>query len=404
MNDPLCAASILSRFVTETRIMSAIEQPATLPLPALQPPRRYLFGPGPTMVDPRVYEAISRPIVGHLDPYFIQVMGEVQQLLRTAFGTTDGGTLVISGTGSAGMEAAVANFVDPGAKFAIFANGYFSDRLTEMAKRQGANVVRLEKGWGEIFTDSEAADFIRREKPHVVAYVHAETSTGALQSGKAICAAAHDGGALVIADCVTSLGGLPVEFDRTGIDVAYSCSQKGLSCPPGLSPIAMSPRAMDFLRARTTPSRSWYLDLKLIHDYSTVSHRYHHTAPISMFYALREALMVIAEEGIENRWERHRRCHHSFVKGIEAMGLRMHVPEAHRITTLNTVCVPEGVDEAKVRRQLLDGPGIEIAGGFGPLAGKVFRIGLMGPLATEENVQFFLAEFRKVLSAGGYPI
>ena len=200
-------------------------------------------------------------------------------------------------------------------------------------------------------------EFIRREKPKVVAYVHAETSTGALQSGRAICAAAHDAGALVIADCVTSLGGVPVEFDRTGIDVAYSCTQKGLSCPPGLSPMAMSPRAMDFLRARTTPSRSWYLDLKLIHDYSTVSHRYHHTAPISMFYALREALMVIAEEGIENRWERHRRCNRTFVKGIEAMGLRMHVPEAHRIATLNTVCVPEGVDEAKVRKRLLDGPG-----------------------------------------------
>ena len=244
----------------------------------------------------------------------------------------------------------------------------------------------------------------QREKPKVVAYVHAETSTGALQSGKAICAAAHDAGALVIADCVTSLGGVPVEFDRTGIDVAYSCTQKGLSCPPGLSPMAMSPRAMEWLRARTTPSRSWYLDLKLIHDYSTVSHRYHHTAPISMFYALREALLVIAEEGIENRWERHRRSNKAFVKGIEAMGLRMHVPAEHRIATLNTVCVPAGVDEAKVRKLLLDGPGIEIAGGFGPLAGKVFRIGVMGPLATEDNVQFFLKEFKKALSAEGYSI
>jgi alanine-glyoxylate transaminase/serine-glyoxylate transaminase/serine-pyruvate transaminase len=384
--------------------MSAIEQTTALPLPALQPPRRYLFGPGPTMVDPRVYGALSKPIVGHLDPYFIQVMGDVQQLVKMAYGTTDGATLVISGTGSAGMEAAVANFVDPGAKFAVFANGYFSDRLTEMAKRQGASVVRFEKAWGEVFTDDEAAEFIRREKPKVVAYVHAETSTGALQSGRAICAAAHDAGALAIADCVTSLGGVPIEFDRTGIDVAYSCTQKGLSCPPGLSPIAMSPRAMDFLTARTTPSRSWYLDLKLIRDYSTVSHRYHHTAPISMFYALREALMVIAEEGIENRWERHRRCHRAFVNGIEAMGLRMYVPEAHRITTLNTVCVPAGVDEAKVRKRLLDGPGIEIAGGFGPLAGKVFRIGVMGPLATEENVQFFLKEFKKILSAEGYSI
>jgi alanine-glyoxylate transaminase/serine-glyoxylate transaminase/serine-pyruvate transaminase len=384
--------------------MSTIEQTAALPFPALKPPHRFLFGPGPTMVHPRVYEALSKPIVGHLDPYFIQVMGDVQQLLKTAFGTGDGATLVISGTGSAGMEATVANFVEPGAKFAIFANGYFSDRLTEMAKRQGASVVRFEKGWGETFTDDEATEFIRREKPNVVAYVHAETSTGALQSGMAICSAAHDAGALAIADCVTSLGGMPVEFDRTGIDVAYSCTQKGLSCPPGLSPIAMSQRAMDFLSARTTPSRSWYLDLKLIRDYSTVSHRYHHTAPISMFYALREALLVIAEEGIENRWERHRRSHRSFVKGIEAMGLRMYVPEAHRITTLNTVCVPEGMDEAKVRRRLLDEPGIEIAGGFGPLAGKVFRIGVMGPLATDDNVQFFLKEFKKILSAEGYSI
>jgi alanine-glyoxylate transaminase/serine-glyoxylate transaminase/serine-pyruvate transaminase len=382
--------------------MSTTEQTPAIQLPALQPPRRYLFGPGPSMVHPRVYEALSKPIVGHLDPYFIQVMGDVQQLLKTAYGVEDGATLVISGTGSAGMEAAVANFIEPGAKFAVFANGYFSDRLTEMAKRQGTNVVRFEKAWGETYTDEEAREFIQREKPKVVGFVHAETSTGALQSGRAICAAAHEAGALVIGDCVTSLGGVPVEFDRTGIDVAYSCTQKGLSCPPGLSPMAMSQRAMEYLRARTAPSRSWYLDLKLIHDYSTVSHRYHHTAPISMFYALREALTLVADEGIENRWERHRRCNKVFVKGIEAMGLRMHVPEQYRIATLNTVCVPEGVDEAKVRKQLIDGPGIEIAGGFGPLAGKVFRIGVMGPLATEENVQFFLKEFKKALNAAGY--
>src|ERR1700678_3862414 len=329
-------------------------------------------------------------------------MGDVQQLLKTTYGTSEGATLVISGTGSAGMEAAVANFIEPAAKVAIFANGYFSDRLTEMAKRHDANVVRFERGWGEVFSDDEAAEFIRREKPKVVAYVHAETSTGALQSGRAICAAAHEAGAIVIGDCVTSLGGVPVEFDKTGIDVAYSCTQKGLSCPPGLSPIAMSQKAMEFLRARTTPVRSWYLDLKLIHDYSTVSHRYHHTAPISMFYALREALMVIAEEGIENRWERHRRGNRAFVEGIEAQGLRLHVPKEHRIATLNTVSVPQGVDEAKVRQRLIDEAGIEIAGGFGPLAGKIFRIGVMGPMATEANVQFFLKEFKKALTAEGY--
>jgi alanine-glyoxylate transaminase / serine-glyoxylate transaminase / serine-pyruvate transaminase len=383
--------------------MSTTESiPAHHAVAPLQPPARYLFGPGPTMVDPRVYHALSKPIVGHLDPYFIEVMNDVQNLLKPVFGTTSGSTLVISGTGSAGMEAAVANFVEPGAKFAVFANGYFSDRLTDMAKRNGATVVRFEKAWGETFTDTEAAEFIHREKPNVVGYVHAETSTGALQSGHAICAAAHDVGALVIADCVTSLGGLPIEFDKTGIDIAYSCSQKGLSCPPGLSPLALSQRAMDWLNKRTSLSRSWYLDLKLIHDYSTVSHRYHHTAPISMFYALREALLVIAEEGIENRWERHRRTHKFFVEQIEGMGLAMHVPAAHRIPTLNTVLVPKGVDDAKVRKRLLEGPGIEIAGGFGPLGGKIFRIGLMGPLATEAKVQFFLAEFKKALKAEGY--
>ncbi len=367
-------------------------------LPGLHPPRRFLFGPGPSMVHPRVYEALAKPIVGHLDPYFIQVMQDVQQLLKNTFGTSEGATLVISGTGSAGMEAAIANFVEPGAKLAVFANGYFSDRITEMAKRQGANVARFEKPWGETFSGDEAQEFIRREQPKVVAYVHAETSTGALQSGQAICATAHDAGALVIADCVTSLGAVPVDFDRTGMDVAYSCTQKGLSCPPGLSPMVLSPRAMDWLRARTSPVRSWYLDLKLIHDYSTVSHRYHHTAPISMFYALREALIVIAEEGIENRWERHRRCHQLFARGIGAMGLGFHVPERYRIPSLNTVLVPAGVDETRVRNRLLQGPGIEISGGFGPLAGKIFRIGVMGPLASEENVQFLLAELQKALN------
>jgi alanine-glyoxylate transaminase / serine-glyoxylate transaminase / serine-pyruvate transaminase len=371
-------------------------------LSALQPPRRYLFGPGPSMVHPRVYEALSKPIVGHLDPYFFEVMRDIQQVLKPVFGTKHGVTTVISGTGSAGMEAAVANSVDPGAKLAVFANGYFCDRISEMGSRQGAQVVRFEKPWGKTFADEEATDFIRREKPQVVAYVHAETSTGVLQSGTAICAAAHEADALVIADCVTSLGGMPVNVDETGIDIAYSCTQKGLSCPPGLSPMFLSRRAMNWLEARPTSPRSWYFDLKLIHDYATVSHRYHHTAPISMFYALREALLVIAEEGIENRWERHRHCHEVFVRAVEAMRLRMHVPRGQRIWTLNTVCVPEGIDDAKVRRRLLEEKGIEILGGFGPLAGKVFRIGIMGPLATEDNVEFLLDELRKSLSAEGY--
>jgi alanine-glyoxylate transaminase/serine-glyoxylate transaminase/serine-pyruvate transaminase len=271
-----------------------------------------------------------------------------------------------------------------------------------MGKRQGAQVVRLEKPWGATFSDEEAAEFIKREKPQTVAFVHAETSTGALQPGEGICKAAHDAGALVIADCVTSLGGQPINADQTGIDVGYSCTQKGLSCPPGLSPMFLSRRAMDWLDSRTSTTRSWYFDLKLIHDYATVSHRYHHTAPISMFYALREALRVIAEEGVENRFQRHRRFHEEFVSAIEAMGLNMHVEAGNRIWTLNTVVVPQGVDEPKVRKRLFDEQGIEILGGFGPLAGKIFRIGIMGPLATEQNVQFLLREFKKALAAEGY--
>ena len=368
----------------------------------LEPPKRYLYGPGPSMVDPRVYEALSKPVVGHLDPYFFEIMAGIEESLKSIYGTVEGTTMVISGTGSAGMEAAVANFVEPGEKFAVLANGYFCDRISEMGKRQGAQVVRFEKPWGESFGDQEAADFIRREKPRQVAYVHAETSTGALQDGAAICSAAHEVGALVIADCVTSLGAMPVSADRTGIDIAYSCTQKGLSCPPGLSPMFLSPRAVDWLSRRTSPPRSWYLDLKLIRDYTTISHRYHHTAPISMFYGLHEALAVILEEGLEGRSNRHLRCHQAFVRGIEAMGLTMHVPEGFRIRTLNTVSVPAGLDDAKVRARLLAQAGIDISGGFGPLAGKVFRVGIMGPLATEMNVEFLLREFKNALAAEGY--
>lgn len=368
----------------------------------LQPPRRLLYGPGPSMVHPRVYQAMSKPIVSHLDPYFFQVTQDVSALLRLVFGTGNAWTLAISGTGSAGMETAVANFTEPGAKFAVLANGYFCDRITEMAKRHGANVVRFEKPWGEVFSDDEAQAFILREKPQVVAYVHAETSTGALQPGKAICTAAHEAGALVIADCVTSLASMPVRVDETGIDVAYSCSQKGIACPPGLAPITLSPRAVDQVKSRRSTIPTWYLDLKLLDDYYVGAHRYHHTAPISMFYALREALMVIAEEGLENYWERHRRSHLAFVKGIEALGLRMHVAEEHRVWNLNTPVVPEGIDDAKVRKHLFDQFAIEVPGGFGPLAGKVFRVGLMGPLATEESVRFFLDCFAQSLAAAGY--
>lgn len=368
----------------------------------LEPPKRHLLGPGPSNVEPRVYEAMRQPIAGHLDPYFFEVAEDIRKLLNHVFGTASRFNMVIPGTGSAGMEAAVANFVEPGAKFAVLANGHFCDRITEMARRYGAAIVRLEKPWGETFSDDEAAEFIRREKPAVVAYVQAETSTGAFQQGRAICQAAHEAGALVIADCVTSLGGMPVRADETGIDIAYSCTQKGLSCPPGLAPLTVSDRAMDVLRSSQSTPRTWYLDLKMLDEYYDTAHRYHHTAPISMFYALREALRVIWEEGLEQRWERHRRNHLALVAGLEAMGMTMYVAAPRRLLTLSTPRVPDGIRDVKIRKLLMDSHGIEIFGGFGPLAGKVFRIGLMGASSTAENVSLLLAALKEALQAEGY--
>jgi alanine-glyoxylate transaminase/serine-glyoxylate transaminase/serine-pyruvate transaminase len=365
----------------------------------LNPPKRLLMGPGPSMVAPRVYAAMAKPIVGYLDPYCLEIIGDIQQMLRVAFGTKNEFTIPISGTGSAGMEAAIANFTEPGAKFAVFANGFFSDRITEMARRQGGNVVRFEKPWGEVYGDQEAADFIRRENPQVAAYVQAETSTGAFQTGKAICQAAHEAGALVIADCVTSLGGMPVEVDATGIDIAYSCSQKGLSCPPGLSPFTVSPRAWAWLEKRASPVQSWYLDLRLLDTYFR-GRKYHHTISISLLYALREGLALAVEEGMEARWERHRRNHLAFVAAIEKMGLRMHVAEPkNRLWTLQSPRVPAGVDDSNVRKRMLDVDGIEILGGFGQLAGQVFRIGLMGSSSTEENIALVLDSLQKAMQA-----
>ncbi len=368
----------------------------------LNPPARLLMGPGPSPVEPRVYEAIAQPIVGHLDPYFFEVVSEVHDLLDEVFDTSNNFTVAISGTGTSGMEAAVANFVESSSKVAVFANGFFCDRISEMVKRQGAELVRFEKGWGETFEDGEARDFVLRERPAVVAFVHAETSTGAVQPGKAICEAAHEAGALVIADEVTSLGNIPVNIDETGIDIAYSCTQKGLACPPGLAPVTISQKALEWLRKRESINRSFYLDLKLLDSYYLSAHRYHHTAPISMFYALREALRVVHEEGLAARFDRIERNHKAFVAGIEAMGLRMHVPEGQRLYPLNTPCVPDGIDDGKVRGRMMAEDGIEILGGFGPLAGKVWRIGIMGAGSTKENVLLLLDSFERALRAEGY--
>ncbi len=368
----------------------------------LQAPKRLLFGPGPSMVAPRVYQAMSQTVVGHLDPFFFQVADEIRELLGYTYSTTNQFNLAVSGTGSSGMEAAVANFAEPGSKFALLTNGFFGDRIGEMARRQGANVVKLAKDWGQAYDPQEAREFIRRERPQVVGFVQAETSTGMYNQAKAICEAAHEVDAVTIADCVTSLGGMPVLVDDNGIDIAYSCTQKGLGCPPGLAPMTVSPRALDRLKARKTPVQSWYLDLQLLDSFYT-GHKYHHTASATLFYALREGLAIVAEEGRENRWERHRRNHSAFVAGIEAMGLGMHVPNAaDRLWTLNTPRVPDGIDDAKVRQYLLEKRGIEIAGGFGPLAGKVFRIGLMGYGSTPENTLFILEALEEALSQQGY--
>jgi alanine-glyoxylate transaminase/serine-glyoxylate transaminase/serine-pyruvate transaminase len=355
----------------------------------LQPPERLLFGPGPTTVEPSVYEAMGKPVVSPMDPYFFEVADQVREQLRGVFGTRNPATIMVPGTGSSGMETAVANFVEPGSKFAVFASGYFADRLAEMGRRQGAAVARLEKPWGNVFSYDEAAEFLHREKPDVVAFVHAETSTGALQDPRLIVKAAREVNALVIADTVTSLGALPVEIDDVGIDVAYSCSQKGLSCPPGLAPVTASPRAMERLKARKTPLTAWYLDLRLMLDYFD-GRKYHHTCSASLYYALHEGLRLIAVEGLDNRWERHRSNHLSLVAGLEKLGLQMHVAAGHRIPNVNTPRVPAGMDDLKVRKYLVEKYRIDIAGGFGELAGKIFRIGLMGPLATPENVQLLL--------------
>lgn len=368
----------------------------------LNPPARLLMGPGPSMVSPRVYAALAKPIVGHLDPYLFEVVEEVRALLQKVFETRNHFTIAISGTGSSGMETAVANFVEPGDKVGVFCAGYFADRIVDMAQRHGGQVIRWEKPWGEPFEDDEVRELILRDRPKVVAYVQAETSTGAFQAGNAICEASHEAGALVIADCVTSLGGMPVQVDETGIDIAYSCSQKGLGCPPGMAPVTFSPRALEKLNARKTPVPVWYMDLKLLDGYYNGGRRYHHTSSATLWYALREALVIVAEEGLAARFERHRRNHCAFVDGIEAMGLKMHVATEKRLWTLNTPCVPAGIDEAKVRKRLLEERGIEIAGGFGPLAGKVFRIGTMGYSSTPENVAIVLEALKETLGAEGY--
>lgn len=364
----------------------------------LAAPNRLLFGPGPGVVERRAYEAMSQPVTGIRDSFFLQVIEEVRTGLRDVFGTKNRMTFPIPASGSGAMEAAVANFVRPGTKFAVFTNGHFGNRIIAMGERQRAEVVRLEKKWGEVFTEDEAREFLARTQPEVIAFVQGETSTGAYQSGKAITAAAQDMGVLVIADCVTTLGAMPVELDSVGVDVAFSCAQKGLSCPSGLSPISISARAWEYLQARAEDTFTWYLDLKLMAKYYEPPHVYHHTPSPPLFYALHQGLAVIEEEGLANRWERHRQASERLIAGLGRLGFEPLVKKPdHRLWHVTTVTPPAGVDEARLRTRLVEEHNIEIAAGLGELAGKALRIGTMGPLATEENIDLFLAALESCL-------
>jgi alanine-glyoxylate transaminase / serine-glyoxylate transaminase / serine-pyruvate transaminase len=364
----------------------------------IAPPPRLIYGPGPSMVEPRAYEAMGQPLTGMRDPYFLSILGEIRVGLREVFGTANLRTYPLPASGSGAMEAAVGNFVLPGSKFAVFSAGHFGDRIAAMGRRQRARVALCEKGWGEIFSAEEAEAFIEAERPEVVAFVQAETSTGAYQSGRAIAAAAHKAGALVIADCVTSLGAMPVEVDAIGIDVAYSCGQKGLSCPAGLSPITISPKAWEWLERRSEEPVTWYLDLRLLANYFEPPHAYHHTPSPPLYYAMHQGLAVIEEEGLRQRWARHKRAGHQFVAGLQALGFEPVVKEAdNRIWHVTAVVPPAGVNEAQLRERLMDKYNIEVAGGLGKLGGKVLRIGTMGPLASEASVAFLLDAMQRSL-------
>jgi alanine-glyoxylate transaminase/serine-glyoxylate transaminase/serine-pyruvate transaminase len=364
----------------------------------LDMPQRLLLGPGPSMVDPRVYKAMMTPLVGHLDPKFIQLMDRTQALLRYVMQTDNLLTIPVSGTGSAAMEAAIANMVEPGDPVLVCINGYFGLRLAEMARRYGGAVETITRPWGETFSLDEIGAALEQRPAKVVAIVHAETSSGALQPLEGLADMVHAQDGVLIVDAVTSLGGVPLKVDEWDIDVCYSGSQKCLSAPPGISPITFSPRAQAKLEGRKTTVANWYLDMTLLPGYWGESRAYHHTAPITSIYALYESLRLIAEEGLEARWQRHADIAALFWQGLEAMGMGMHVPEALRTPTLTTVRIPDGVDEAAVRRALLNEYNIEIAGGLGELKGKVWRVGLMGYSAQRENVLLLLAALDKLLN------
>ncbi|MFC6798678.1 alanine--glyoxylate aminotransferase family protein [Haladaptatus sp. DYSN1] len=371
----------------------------------LAPPERTLMGPGPSDVHPRVLKAMSTPLVGHLDPYFIDIMTEVQDLLRYTFRTENQWTIPVSGTGSAAMEAAIGNLTEPGDTVLVPTNGYFGGRMASMARRAGGSVVEVDAPWGEPLDPADVEAAFDEHQPDVFGFVHAETSTGVLQPNvPELTDIAHDHDALVIADTVTSLGGVELRVDDWDVDVAYSGPQKCLSCPPGASPLTLNDRAMDKVLSREEDTRSWYLDLSLLQGYWGDDRSYHHTAPITNVYALREALRLVAEEGIEERWSRHRRVAGGLKAGVEAMGLEMNAPDEYWLPSLNAVRVPGGVTDGEVISALLDEYDIEIAGGLGDLSGEIFRIGCMGHAARPKNVLSLLGALGSVLDEKGVDV
>ncbi len=369
---------------------------------SVTPPVRSLLGPGPSDIHPRVLEALSRPTVGHLDPYYLKIMDELQSMLQQVFRTKNRMTMAISGTGSAGQEATVTNLVEPGEKVLICINGVFGNRLADMAERAGGEVTKIERPWGEVFTAAEVKEDLARVKPKVVAIVMAETSTGAWQPIEEIAAAVRDAGAMLIVDTVTALGGIPVEIDQWQIDAVYSGTQKCLGCPPGLAPVSFSDRAVQKILNRKEKVRSWYLDISLIANYWGSDRVYHHTAPINMTYALHESLRMLLEEGLENSFARHRKNQEALKAGLAAIGIEYATQPGHALPQLNAVRVPAGVDDAAIRKALLDEFNIEIGAGLGAFKGKVWRIGLMGYSSRQSNVLLFLAALEQLLARHGH--
>jgi alanine-glyoxylate transaminase/serine-glyoxylate transaminase/serine-pyruvate transaminase len=370
----------------------------------LDPGARVLMGPGPSDVPARVLQALASPCIGHLDPYFLAAMDETQRLLRYLYQTEHSFTIPVSGTGSAGMETCFVNLIEPGDEVVVCVNGVFGTRMSDIVGRIGGRLVRVDAPWGRAIDPEMARKAVRGRGPKVLAVVHAETSTGVRQPLEDLGEIARQAGALFLVDTVTSLGGIEVAVDRLGIDAVYSGTQKCLSCPPGLAPISFSPAALEALKKRRSPVVSWYLDMGLVGSYWGSERKYHHTAPINMIYALREALRIIAEEGLEARFARHRLNHLALVAGLETMGLEMLVPEAERLPMLNAVRIPEGADDKNVRSALLRGFGIEIGGGLGEFAGKVWRVGLMGHASCRKNVQLFLAALETILKGQGVAV